>query len=529
MKKITLLLVLIYVFSVQALFSQTYVSTEPQDKNVIIEEFTGVNCPNCPQGHQVAAQILEDNPGRVWVVAFHPYNSSYTTPGAGQPDFRRHHPDSLYMIPYCGSSRFMPSAYINRRIYAGERIQSRTVWANYTNQMLIEASPVNVGLATTYDETTKQLDILVEIYYTADMTDLNTLNVLFSESGMVAYQSGGSANYIHKHVFRESFTAQWGDLITESTNQGSFIQKTFTFDNSAEEYDMEECEILAYIVKYDGDIYSSEVISGIGCHAGDNTNLSAPTADFMVDNQYIPVGESANLTDMSTGGPETWAWVFEGGTPATSDLQTPPPVFYNEAGTYEISLTVANNNGSSTETKTDYIIIGYAPVADFSVDMVYNLDETVIDFTDLSENNPSSWEWSFEGGTPGTSTLQNPTGIVYTVPGYYLLSLYASNNFGIDSIMGTVYVDVISNIHLNNNKLFNVYPNPSSGILNIELNDYIVENIWIYNSLGKIIYQVNSIRKEQLIIDLSMFDNGIYFLKFETPEKSFTKRIILAN
>ncbi len=525
MKKFILLSFLFSVFSIQALLSQTYVSTNPQDKNVILEEFTGVHCPNCPQGHQVATQILTNNPGRVWAVAFHPFNSNYTTPYPGNPDFRRHHPDSLYMTPYCGSSRFMPSAFINRRIYGGERIQTRTVWTNYTNQFLTEASEVNVGLATTYDEITKQLDILVEIYYTANMTDQNTLNVLFTESGLIAQQSGGSINYVHNHIFRETFTAQWGDPITESTTQGSFIQKSFIYDNSGDEYNMDECEIVAYIVNAE----TTEVISGIGVHAGDNTNFSAPVADFIAENQYIPVGESTIFTDLSTGGPETWEWFFEGGSPSTSNLQSPPPVFYNEPGIYEVSLTVTNTNGSSTETKTDYIYTGYAPTADFSYEATLNANETIIDFTDLSTNNPTSWEWTFEGGTPGTSSIQHPTEIIYISAGYYDISLVASNEFGSDSLIQTIYVDVLSSIAENKVRIFKVYPNPTSGILNIEIKNNAVDNIRIYNSLGRMIYHINNIQQENIIIDLSKFNNGIYYLKIETLFNSFSKRIILSD
>lgn len=525
MKKLALLSVLISMVSVQALFCQTYVSTDPQNKNVILEEFTGVHCPNCPAGHAVAQQILDDNPGRVWVVGFHPFNSNYTTPYAGDPDFRRHHPDSLYMTPYCGTSRFMPSAFINRRIYAGERIQSRTVWPNYTNQFLTEESPVNVGLATTYDSITKQLDILVEIYYTANVTNLNTLNVLFTESGLIAQQSGGSANYIHKHVFRETFTAQWGDVITESTVQGSFIQKSFTFDNSGEEYNMNECEILAYIVNAE----STEVLSGIGVHAGDNTNFLPPVADFVSENQYIPVGESTIFTDLSTGVPETWDWTFEGGTPLTSNLQSPLPVYYDEPGIYEVSLTVTNSNGSSTETKTDYIYTGYAPEVDFSYDVVLNPSETIIDFTDLSANNPTSWEWIFEGGTPATSSIQHPTGITYTIPGYYDISLVASNYFGNDSLTQTIYVDVISSIYSNRDEVCEVYPNPTSGFVNVEFKNNEVESISIYNSLGNLIYHINNIQQDAIKIDFSKFDRGIYFLKIEALKNSFSKRIILSD
>ena len=440
MKNLSLLAAIFCLVVFQALYSQNYVSTDPQDKNVILEEFTGVNCPNCPQGHQTANQILTDNPGRAWVVGFHPYNSNYTTPGAGEPDFRRHHPDSLYMIPYCGSSRFMPSAYINRRVYNGERIQSRTVWANYSNQILAEPSPVNTGLATTYNDETKQLEILVEIYYTGDMTDLNSLNVLLMESGMVAYQSGGSSNYVHNHVFRETFTAQWGDLVTEPTTQGSFIQKTFTFDNSAEEYDMEQCEVLAYIVN----AATTEIITGIGCHVGENTNFSPPVADF----------------------------------------------------SYEMDL--------------------------------YSY-ETMIDFTDLSSYAPTSWQWTFEGGTPALSSEQHPSGIMYTVPGDYTITLIATNEFGADTITQTIYVDVLSGIHANAAIDFGVYPNPSSGILFIDADNMAIERIDIYSSSGKLVYQMNEELRGTVNLDLSDIEKGIYFLHIKTRGNSTTKRIILSE
>ena len=153
------------------LLAQNYVSTEPQNKNAILEEFTGVSCPNCPAGHQVAANILANNPGRAFMVAYHPSNSSYTTPYSGDPDFRRDYPAAFYSTPYCGSSRFMPSAFIARRIWSnGERIQSRTEWEPYCNTIMSESSPANMGMSTTFDFMSQTLYITVEIYYTETMT-----------------------------------------------------------------------------------------------------------------------------------------------------------------------------------------------------------------------------------------------------------------------------------------------------------------------------------------------------------------------
>jgi hypothetical protein len=166
MKKFTPFIVLFFLLALMPVIlnAQHYVPMEPLDKNAILEEFTGVRCPNCPAGHQVMHQILLDHPDRAFCVAYHPYNSSYTNPYTGDPDFRRHFPDSLYMTPYCGTSRFMPSAFVQRRLWSPpERLNSRTDWPAYTNTILAEASPMNVGMATYYDEGTSMLTIIPKI------------------------------------------------------------------------------------------------------------------------------------------------------------------------------------------------------------------------------------------------------------------------------------------------------------------------------------------------------------------------------
>ena len=63
------------------LSAQQFVSTVPQNKNVIIEEFTGRSCPNCPDGHRIANAIMEAYPGRVWAINLHSGgNSPYSYP-----------------------------------------------------------------------------------------------------------------------------------------------------------------------------------------------------------------------------------------------------------------------------------------------------------------------------------------------------------------------------------------------------------------------------------------------------------------
>ncbi len=86
-------------------------------------------------------------------------------------------------------------------------------------------------------------------------------------------------------------------------------------------------------------------------------------------------------------------------------------------------------------------VAGVAPVANFSGSPTSIMVNQQVNFTDLSTNNPTSWLWSFPGGTPSTSTLQNPV-VTYNTAGTYDVSLYASNTYGNDTELKTGYINV---------------------------------------------------------------------------------------
>jgi PKD repeat protein len=165
----------------------------------------------------------------------------------------------------------------------------------------------------------------------------------------------------------------------------------------------------------------------------------APVADFLANNTTIGVGGVVAFTDLSTNVPTSWAWTFAGGTPASSTAQT-PSVQYFTAGTYTVSLIATNDGGSDTETKTDYISVIPLPIADFTANQtVINAGQSV-QFTDLSTN-ATSYSWTFSGGTPSTSTAQNPS-VTYNTPGTYTVTLIASNAGGSDTETKTAYITV---------------------------------------------------------------------------------------
>jgi PKD repeat protein len=524
MKRTILLFAMVLMSSV--LLAQNYTSTLPQDKNAILEEFTGVRCPNCPAGHQIAASILADNPGRAFMVAYHPTNSSYTTPYSGDPDLRRVYPDVFYSTPYCGSSRFMPSAFINRRQYSGERIQSRAQWTPYCNAIMAEASPANMGMSTSYDAGTQNLNIIVEIYYTADMPDVNHIYVMLSENDIVTQtQSGASGPYTHKHTFREAFVAQWGDPITDPTTQGSLITLEYNWDATGSGYIMENCEVLAFIENQS----DGEIITGVGVLVGESTAI-APMAGFTVEDNTVGVGTGANFSDASTGNPTEWEWTFDGGEPSSSNLQTPPTVIYNTPGQYTVELMVANSAGTNTLTMNNFIDVDYPPVADFSADQTMILEGESVTFTDLSTDNPTSWDWFFEGGTPATSSLQNPPEIVYNTPGIYTVTLTVANDYGESSMIEEDFIHVggLGIYEEAAQKAFSIYPNPAKGKLFVEARTTEnIEEIRLIDVKGQKVLHHSPDNGILQSIDLTTLETGLYFVEIRTSNDIYLEKVLI--
>lgn len=84
------------------------------------------------------------------------------------------------------------------------------------------------------------------------------------------------------------------------------------------------------------------------------------------------------------------------------------------------------SDGNYYQSFTEYTP-SIAPGAAFNASQTTLCVNACINFTDMSTNVPSNWAWTFPGGTPSNSTVQNPTNICYNSAGTYTVTLTASN------------------------------------------------------------------------------------------------------
>ena len=156
-------------------------------------------------------------------------------------------------------------------------------------------------------------------------------------------------------------------------------------------------------------------------------------------------------------------------------------------------------------------VLGHAPVANFTADYKTGSAPLVVKFVDLSDNEPTAWAWTFQGGTPSTSSVQNPQ-VTYNALGTYKVTLKATNDIGNNTLTREGYIvvgDATGNGDIQGDILM-FYPNPAREILNITCsNDFTVR---IFNETGKLVLTA----KNEHQINLSSLRTGLYIMEINT-------------
>lgn len=170
---------------------------------------------------------------------------------------------------------------------------------------------------------------------------------------------------------------------------------------------------------------------------------NTPVAEFSASPTSGNTQLSSSFTDLSTGSPASWRWVFGDGTNST---EKNPLHTFNKSGLFSVTLTASNANGSNALTKTSYIAVSGAsnsPVMDFFASAISGTVPLTVDFTDRSSGNPISWVWNFGDGN--TSKDQNPVH-TFNKSGMYSVSLTGINANGSNTLTKSRYITVSSSL-----------------------------------------------------------------------------------
>jgi hypothetical protein len=570
MKKILLLLT---VFAGFSSFAQTIVSTAAQNKKVILEEFTGVNCVFCPQGHVIANNIKNANPSNVFLINIHVGN--FATPGAGQPDFRTAFGTGI--ANQSGLTGY-PAGTVNRSQFAGlaqnggtGTAMSRNNWSNASTQTLAQASYVNVATTATIDVNTRVMTVLVEAYYTgASPVATNRLNVAFLQNNTLGPQTGGNMGneYNHQHRLIHMLTGQWGETLT-TTTAGTFVTRTYTYTIPAVYNsivaEMGEFEIVAFVAEgqqkiisgngttptYTGLVSNDAKIKEVKEISEQCLTSLAPKVEIQNNGQTaltsLPITYSIN-----SGTPQVFNWTGNLGALARATV-TLPSIAYTLQPSNILNVSIpaddnaSNNAGSesfskSVETDKSNLTIRIT-LDQYGSETAWTLRNSA---NAIVAQSPVYANAGGPGAYPqpdinlnvandcytftvtdsygdGMSSTQYGLGGYQVLADGVLISGISGGVFGGSDVRKFGVANPLSNAEFASSTI-SIYPNPSNGILTI--NSEINVDVTIIDITGKVVFTKNNVSNNESI-NLSGLQKGVYLAKLSAEGVDQTKKIIL--
>ena len=541
-------------------YGQTIVSTSPENKNVVLEEFTGIHCVWCPSGHAIAKAIQDANPDRVSLINIH--TGSFAVPSGSQPDFRT--PWGNAIAAQSGLTGY-PSGQVNRHVFPGRGMSSgstamgRDQWAVTANEIMATPSNVNVAVEATLDVQTRVLVVHVEAYYTGNSTESsNLLNVALLQNNTKGPQTGGGAgnNYNHMHRLVDLLTGQWGETIS-TVSAGSFVDKTYTY-TIPEMYNnvpavVEDMEIVAFISETHQEIPSGARtlpnFTGI-VNANDATVASiepiapicmetiAPT--FKLKNNGQNPITALTITYKINGVTHTYDWTGNLEALRNEDVQLPATAFtLQQTNTLEISVPNDDDNSNNSQT----ITFDKAVDATGTIDVEIKTDQYGNEFSwDIKDSNGVVIDSGRNLGINKTINVR-----INLDEDCYTISAYDSFGDGgcrmtVKDTDGTVILTAVGNwgseksaafhsngiLSVGQSQLDNVsiFPNPAQDILNISNAES--ANIIVFDLLGRNVISRSNISMNEEI-NVSALNAGAYFVQISKDGNVTTKKFIVTK
>lgn len=234
-----------------------YVKPTEVKKHVLIEDFTGQRCVNCPKAADKIKELQqtygEDN---IIAVGIYGGDFGYTPVSQGHTPLSLTTEDGNSYYTTWGV-KAQPSGMVDR--YGGV-LTNLAYWTAYVNGTIKMEPTVMITPMTEYNATTRNLKVDVDVAGLKTLSGAK-LQVWLVEDGIVdmQYMPNGSVNheYVHNHVFRASVSAVDGDPIDVVDKKD--VKKTYSI-NIKDEWKAENMSVVAFVFTSDG-VQQTEKVS----------------------------------------------------------------------------------------------------------------------------------------------------------------------------------------------------------------------------------------------------------------------------
>lgn len=227
-----------------------YVKQEQAKRVVLIEDFTGQRCVNCPNANNVIASLQESfGEDTVIAVAIHAGPLAFYT-NTKFLGLRTQTGDEYFDF---WGLEYQPVGLINRSVPI-----EHTAWSAKVREELQKASPITISLEGQMSEDKNTAIVETSVTGIEGVT-IGNLQLWLTEDDVTAFQfmPDGTKNddYHHRHVFRTAINGTWGEKI--NVGEGQIVSVTHSVPLE-KEWDTNKLSIVAFVYTNEGVIQAKQ-------------------------------------------------------------------------------------------------------------------------------------------------------------------------------------------------------------------------------------------------------------------------------
>ena len=236
---------------------------QPPVRKVLLEDYTGHQCGNCPRAAEVAKTLSAQHQANLVVLAVHVGFFAETDPGTFSYDFTT--PPGNALNTYYGVENFgLPQGMVNRIIPQGSSspVITQTAWSTVVTNELNKQPQAQIAITPLYKSATRSLQGKVSVKWNQTLTGNHKLCVFLVEDSIIKPQKdyslpspGVIPAYVHRHVLRDAITDVWGISLGEGTKTaGTTSSYYFALANGIpDRFNDKHCHLQAFIYEDRGD------------------------------------------------------------------------------------------------------------------------------------------------------------------------------------------------------------------------------------------------------------------------------------
>ena len=222
-----------------------YVKPDPVGRKVLIEDFTGQRCVNCPTA-TLEIEKLQEFYGADTVIAVGIHSGPFAKTLRGVPYSLHTAVGDEYYNHWKVESQ--PMGVIDRTGTCDYNL-----WGSVVREEVVKSAPLSMEAECTYDEATRE--VFVNCYGRGvDGHVAGKLQIWLIEDGIVSLQlfpgNARDFDYVHNHVLRASFNGVYGTQLTTPEEDGTYL-KSYQIDYSQKSWNISNCSIVAVLMDAD--------------------------------------------------------------------------------------------------------------------------------------------------------------------------------------------------------------------------------------------------------------------------------------